>query len=205
MWYLSVLLFGGTIIYSFLFCNKRFSINVIFPITCLLGYTYLIQGTIEYKIEKWEINGFVYEPLLRGVCDISVGVLLGYVVNQKRFFLDEHSIALDVCSVISLILIAYLCFSDLFFDHIAIFLFVILVAGCFSKTSIFHKIFYSKLWIDLGGTTYSMLLLHYPVMVVLRKIIYHFNVRCKYDVVIYVILVFISSLIYDRVFKKLKV
>lgn len=205
LWYLSVLLFGGTIIYSFLFCNKRVSINIILPIICLLGYTYFNQGTLDYKIENWKINGFVYEPLLRGICDISVGVLLGYVVNQKRKFLDEHSMALNICSVISFILIAYLCFSELYFDNIAILFLVILIAGCFSKTSVFHKIFYSKLWIHLGGTTYSMLLLHFPILVVLGKIIYHFNVGCKYEVIIYVILVLISSLLYDRVFKKLKV
>ena len=199
---MSVLLFGGTIVYSFLFYNKRVSINIVLPLVCLLGYTYFSQVSIDYKIEDWRTDGFVYHPLLRGICDISVGVLLGYVVKLKKKFLYEHSRTLDVLAVISFVFIAFLCFSDLYMDHLAILFIVILIMGCLSEKSVLHAVFSSKVWLLLGRITYSMLLLHFLVLVILGKTICHFNVECRYEVFIYVPMVFISSLLYDRVFKK---
>lgn len=199
---MSVLLFGGTIVYSFLFCNKRVAINIILPIICLLGYTYFNHDSTGYKIENWKINGFVCNPLLRGICGISLGVLIGYVTNLKSKILNEYSRVLDVGVIMSFIFVTIFCFSDIYVDNLAIFFFVVLITGCLVKTSILHKIFNSKIWLSGGSITYSMLLLHFPIIVIFRKMISNLNVVCRVDIIVYILFVILSSLIYDRLFKK---
>ena len=59
------------------------------------------------------------------------------------------------------------------FSSISLALFIafsLLIIGCFSEHSLLHRVFSGRIWNHLGALSYSMLLLHYPVMLMTNRV-----------------------------------
>ena len=84
MWYVSVLLFGGAFVYALLRFDKRLTVSIILPMIVLVGYTYIFCMDKRGRIDSFDLHGGIYTPMLRGVCGISLGVVLGYIFVLKK-------------------------------------------------------------------------------------------------------------------------
>ena len=89
LWYVVVLIFGGGILYALLKWNSRFTISIILPLSALFYYTYIFnEGDC---VEYWGADGFIYHPLLRGVADMSIGIVCWHIFSRINIFNRLHN------------------------------------------------------------------------------------------------------------------
>lgn len=201
LWYMSVLFVGGTIVYSIIYCTKKIAINLLIPMIFILGYTYLFHNSTSNTIESWDIDGCISNPLIRGISDISLGTLIGYFICEKKESICKHSFSISVCSIVSFLVAVCLCFYEYPFDNISLIAFSLLIIGCFSEHSLLYRLFSGRIWNHLGALSYSMLLLHYPVMLMTNRVCHIIEIHDNFRIVIYMCNVLICSLLFDWIFK----
>lgn len=102
-WYISVLVYGGMLVYAILKYQKELALKIIFPIIILLGYTHIFCKANH--IEIWGNSTIISYPLLRGICDMALGVIIMAIHKSKLSSLNmKQIILLDIISIFSLIL-----------------------------------------------------------------------------------------------------
>lgn len=156
MWYVSVLLFGGAFVYALLRFNKRLALSIILPMIVLVGYTYIFSMDKRGRIDSFDLHGGIYTPMLRGVCGISLGVVLGYIfVLKKQYIQCVKTWVIDALGMISLCL--FLIFAifptSQSYDRYLLIIVPFLLLACFVEKSLFNKLFGNKCWAILGGGT----------------------------------------------------
>ena len=168
MWYVSVLLCGGALIYAIIRFNKKSAISIILPLTVLLGYTYIFNMDRRGRIDSFETYDGIYMPMLRGVCGMSLGVLLGYLLKTYKYKLDHIRIwIIDFLGLISLslfLLFAFMPFKENF-DRYLLIIIPFLLFVCFTEKSVFNKIFKGSIWSYLGGYSWQMLVYHGRIII----------------------------------------
>ena len=155
MWYVSVLLFGGAFVYALLRFDKRLTVSIILPMIVLVGYTYICCMDKMGRIGSFDLHGCIYTPMLRGVCGISLGVVLGYIfVLKKQCVLRVKTWVIDALGLISLCL--FLVFAifptSQSYDRYLLIIVPFLLLACFVEKSLFNKLFGNKYCAILGGT-----------------------------------------------------
>ena len=154
MWYVSVLLFGGAFVYALLRFNKRLALSIILPMIVLVGYTYIFSMDKRGRVDGFDLHGGIYTPMLRGVCGISLGVVLGYIfVLKKQYIQCVKTWVIDALGMISLCL--FLIFAifptSQSYDRYLLIIVSFLLLACFVEKSLFNKLFGNKCWAILGG------------------------------------------------------
>lgn len=96
LWYLSILLVGGGLLYALLKYDQRLALNIVFPWLCLLGYVYIFSNSSDGCIQVWGTDGASVMKLLRGVSGMSLGALLAYFFIRKQKELKKHCIRLSI-------------------------------------------------------------------------------------------------------------
>lgn len=82
-WYISVLFWSSIMIYGILSTNRKAFINIISPAAIILGYTFFAKSATGF--EAWSVIGPISLPFLRGIIDMTFGVICAVVVqNVKR-------------------------------------------------------------------------------------------------------------------------
>ena len=56
------------------------SIRLIFPLTTLLFFSYAFNYGHGDGLEQWRAVGAFPMPMVRGIADIALGVMLGYII-----------------------------------------------------------------------------------------------------------------------------
>ena len=182
MWYVSVLLFGGAFVYALLRYNKRLAISIVLPMIILVGYTYIFNMDKRGRIDGFDLYGGVYTPMLRGVCGISLGVVLGYIfVLKKQCIQHVKTWVINALGLFSLCL--FLLFeifpTSQSYDRYLLIVVPFLLLACFMERSLFNKLFSSSCFSILGGYSWQMLVYHgriiIPLYVTLKAIL---NLTC---------------------------
>lgn len=182
MWYVSVLLFGGAFVYALLRYNKRLAISIVLPMVILVGYTYIFNMDKRGRIDGFDLYGGVYTPMLRGVCGISLGVVLGYIfVLKKQCIQHVKTWVINALGLISLCL--FLIFAifptSQSYDRYLLIVVPFLLLACFMESSLFNKLFSCSCFSILGGYSWQMLVYHgriiIPLYVTLKAIL---NLTC---------------------------
>lgn len=182
MWYVSVLLFGGAFVYALLRYNKRLAISVVLPMVILVGYTYIFNMDKRGRIDGFDLYGGVYTPMLRGVCGISLGVVLGYIfVLKKQCIQHVKPWVINALGLISLCL--FLIFAifptSQSYDRYLLIVVPFLLLACFMESSLFNKLFSCSCFSIIGGYSWQMLVYHgriiIPLYVTLKAIL---NLTC---------------------------
>lgn len=182
MWYVSVLLFGGAFVYALLRFNKRLALSIILPMIVLVGYTYIFSMDKRGRIDSFDLHGGIYTPMLRGVCGISLGVVLGYIfVLKKQYIQCVKTWVIDALGMISLCL--FLIFAifptSQSYDRYLLIVVPFLLLACFMESSLFNKLFSCSCFSILGGYSWQMLVYHgriiIPLYVTLKAIL---NLTC---------------------------
>lgn len=168
MWYVSVMLLGGTIIYAILQYDRKLAITILLPIIVLIGYTYMFNTNPNGRIESFDVNGGIYVPMLRGVCGMSLGVLLGYILKTYKSKLEHiRTWVIDFLGIMSLFLFCLFAFmpSKESFDRYLLIIIPFLLLACFTERSVFNKIFKASIWSYLGSCSWQMLVYHGVIII----------------------------------------
>ena len=114
----------------------------------------------DKPLEYWgAVHGF-YLPLWRGISGMGLGVLIGYLLREKKGLIDHYPRLVSWCSVLSLIAILALMFCNGQHDACILLFAPPFILGCMHEESWLHKRFTSRWWLFLGGLTYEMLIVH---------------------------------------------
>lgn len=191
MWYVSVLLFGGAFVYALLRFDKRLTVSIILPMIVLVGYTYIFSMDKRGRIDSFDLHGGIYTPMLRGVCGISLGVVLGYIfVLKKQCVLRVKTWVIDALGLISLCL--FLVFAifptSQSYDRYLLIIVPFLLLACFVEKSLFNKLFGNKYWAILGGYSWQMLVYHGRIIIplyVLLKTAFKFAIPLWLDLLLF--------------------
>jgi peptidoglycan/LPS O-acetylase OafA/YrhL len=138
MWYMAVLLWGGTLVY---FVLKKIPVKwiIIFSPIYIAGY-YAYNFIVSDTIEVWSgIN-----TLLRGIADMMIGVLLYFFVIKNRYghLLEKYSVILRVVGLTGVIwCLCSVNFNDVF---ALLFLPILIIGSLYSKSDYLHISKWSK-------------------------------------------------------------
>lgn len=165
MWYLCALLWGGAIVHSLLHNFRRASISLWFPLIVLTGYTYMFGISGDGSLQVWDVVGGIKLAMLRGICGMSLGVLLAHVINRKADMLKQHRRWLDVCSVAAILLFAYFAIADKHYDNYALILVCVMLTACFMADSLLNRCLSWSGWAVLGALSWQMLLYHGRIVI----------------------------------------
>lgn len=201
LWYITILVWGGGWLYACIYFYRKPVINIILPPLVVCGYVYLFNLSGKNLIEQWGTALFVQNEMVRGVCDMGLGIMIAYLHEYKIQFLIRHRQLIDMFAFLSFILVITLCVSKFDLDSYSLIFFSIIFIGCLQKESLFSKIFKATYWQNLGNITYSMLLLHAPIIYICHSMKGKIG---KSDETIeifgYILMVVICSFIYDYCF-----
>lgn len=166
MWYVSVLLFGGGIVYSFLRYNKRLTISIILPITILLGYTFLFSHSPKLRIDSFQTYGAFYMPMVRGISGIGLGVELAHVVRSCEDLISRIRIwVIDSLAIIGGGIFTLCIMEQEQYDRYLLIAIPLILLGCVNKRSLFNRMFKSTIWVKLGGITWQMYVYHGYILI----------------------------------------
>ena len=87
LWYISVLIIAGYVIYWFLANHKDVFVKIIVPICLVIGYSYLYRyvGSLDAVVKTEGVFG--NQALIRGFCDMGLGIYAAMLSEylDKRF------------------------------------------------------------------------------------------------------------------------
>lgn len=163
-WFFSVLIYGGAIVYALTKYHTRLCIRIIFPLTALMFFSYAFNFGHGEGLEQWRAQGPFSMPMVRGIADISLGVMVGYVIYNYMPVIQQYTKALDVAALVSAAgYVAIVAQSRADTSYAIIFIVVVLITAMNGKSKI-HALFKSRNWLKTGGVTFDMFLIHYPLL-----------------------------------------
>lgn len=198
IWYISVLIFGGYIIYGLLRKDKDLFLRVLGPLFVI--YTFCLIKSNSSTIENWNITYGLYLPLLRGMADITIGCILAEILEIYYYkienIINKKKVIFNFIEILVYSLLAYIIVYKTNYDLYSLILFPILILFANCKGSICFKLFNKNIFKSVGDLTYAIYLNHLAIIkvitvawnIVLSKIFNNVTIT-----VIYIILVIIYS------------
>ena len=166
IWYTSVMWLSGLFLYPLLLLGKEYATKVILPLLIFVIYSYIfsVKG-----LQLKDLYGYAFRegvvvslPLLRGIADMSLGILLSAVHNScAEPFGKKMDFAVNIVSVFSFLLLLWCCYSPYIHNEpVMLICLVGLCWGLLMEKSWFNIIFSGKLFISLGRLSYGIYLFH---------------------------------------------
>lgn len=157
LWYLSVLIIGGHLLYYLVRRYEDIMVNVIFPIFIICTFTYIFS--LGNSIEIWSNSGGIYLPLARGISDMGIGILC-YKISSK--LPDTKNKLYDLFYLLGIVFIVFLFISPICYDRYALIVFPILIVCGFRKDTLIEKTIsrYKKAILHLSELSYPVYLNH---------------------------------------------
>lgn len=203
LWYLSVLLLGGGIIYAILYNNKHLALTLILPLLVLMVYTYILKEN-EGDLELWGTRLCFYMPLWRGMAGLNLGCLLArfHEIKLSAPMLKERRM-LDFLCIMSLAGCFVVVFSDNNYDRYALLFYCFIILSCFTRGTLVNKWFYSSAWNYLGELSFELLLVHMPIALCMMKADEKWDLSTTVMVVSYLVLIFVSAVLLRFIYRRL--
>ncbi len=129
LWYLSILVWGGFLVYSLLYKYEYIMVHFLIPTFVLGVYTYIFRS--YETIEVWETIGVFSAPLLRGMADIGIGIWVYKIYGKCRIILKKRirELAGFTMAAVSGIGIAICMIADGTYDMYVLLLYPMLLLG----------------------------------------------------------------------------
>lgn len=206
VWYLSVLLWGGTWLYALLVYNIKFSMIVFFPLILLFWFTFI--GFTGGYIELWHTNICFYMPLIRGVSDMIVGIFVGYIWNLKKNSIEsKYSLFFNIAAFFSLFFFFILFFVHENLDVYSIVLVPFIIIGCINKNGWYRRYFSYSIFGYLGKISFDMYIVHWPIILVIKLLLSNnvfFQTIPIYNIyLLYLVIVILVSSFLDYIYLKM--
>ena len=159
MWYLSVLIIGGGLLYNFAYKSTRF-LSCFAPCIVIFGYTFLENET-HGDFSEFNLLCFIRISFMRGACGMAFGMLVGALATKGEIF--SNKVMREVFFLLGIIGMAYCLISERHWDLYFCIFSAIVIYFCLEKTSLINKIINKEIFLKMGDITYDMLLLHFPI------------------------------------------
>lgn len=204
LWFFSVLIWSGGLVYGLIKYYTNISIRVIFPIIVLLYGTYTFQRGGNVNMENWNVDSAIYIPMLRGFSELSFGVLAGYVYFNYFEKINISSKLFNCISIIALICYLWIVIWSPVDTPYAFIFIPLLICASLTSTTWLSKVFQGKIWIKLGRLSYDLFLIHYPLAVVVKHFLF---VQQDWSIesvaVVYYALLLPVGYVYDKICSKI--
>ena len=168
LWYMSVLIIGGGLLYSMLNNLSHLSIRIIFPLFILLFYTFIFNE--NSSIQNWSTNSCFYMPLLRGMADMMLGIIISYLHQQRIFESFCRSYIGNLTVLISFGLLFYIIGSQNILDKYVLLFAPIIIIGCMEPNMWLYRALNIRIFGILGRVSYTILVIHYPISVLFSRL-----------------------------------
>lgn len=178
LWYLSVLFYGGTLIYIMLRTIKKRWFNILGGIIVFLTYGFLIFH--EQGVESWgTVAGIIHVPFWRGVSDLIIGVWICNISKPLANKFSRTCISINLLQLVSFIASITLLFLPGKLDFIAIASFAVLVYSStiqggvldhLGRSALFRKCYPYQYYVFLNHAlavlvcSFIMKFIHLPVL-----------------------------------------
>lgn len=201
LWYLSVLIFAGYIIFEILKKNEDTFIKIISPI--FIVFTFSLLNYLGKGLENWNIMYGLYLPLLRGTAEMCIGILSAKFIESKYFTqITDHKNICYIIEILTYVFLSYIIICQNEFEIYSIVFIPILICIANNPSSISSKVFNRNIFGKVGKITYSMYVNHaifIEVMALIYKKVFNKNIN-----MIVLIAIYLSSLIiYSIISRKL--
>ena len=134
VWYFSVLIVGGHILYFLIKKYEPLMVNFVLPIIIMMGCTYIFSGN---NVDMWaSVNG-IYIPFVRGIVDMGIGII-AYKISKR--FIDIKSWCFDFLYIICVCLIVMLFATKEYYDNYFLIVFAIMIICGFHDNIFIEKI-----------------------------------------------------------------
>lgn len=159
LWFISVLLFGGGILYSLLRNFPRKAISLYIPLLCLFGFAFILDNGNHALQNQMNLFG-VQSWMIRGLADMGLGIITAYVLQVKFAAFNKRSLYVNILGLLSLFGLFLMMIANGNYDYLAIFFVPLILCSTFIESSWFQKIFKHKIWNKLGGLSMYMYFIH---------------------------------------------
>ena len=201
LWYMSVLIIGGGLLYSMLNNLNHISVRIIFPLYILLFYT--LNFNENLSIQNWSTNYCVYMPLFRGMADMALGIIISYLYQIKILEPFCRSYIGNIIVLISLVLFFYIMFPQDILDRYVLLFAPLVIIGCMDSKMWLYKALNIKTFDILGGLSYTILVIHYPVTILFSRLYTSDNKTL--GICIYILFITIVAFCFKWICKKAQV
>lgn len=203
VWYFSVLIVGGHILYFLINKYESLMINFILPIVVMMGCTYIFLGN---NVDMWaSVNG-IYIPFVRGIVDMSIGVI-SYKIGKK--FINIKSWCFDFLYMICICLIIMLFATKEYYDNYFLIVFATMIICGFHDNIWLEKISkkIQRIVQRLSEIAFPIFLNHAAIIKIFDMIIRKsgWQVDAKIIVIYLIVLLLYSSFTYWLVKKITKI
>lgn len=196
-WFTSILIIAGYFIYALLSYNSRLSITILLPAFIVFGYSLffshnssLTEGSVIYGLNL---------TLVRGACDMAIGVLLCEIYHTHQDAINQHSIMVNILAILALVFFLAIMCSEKCFDSYSIIALPFIVMGLIHEKSWLQLLlshFKKSLFILAGTCSYEILLSHQLIMIVLYKVLEITKISLPLCVLLLVDIVLVISFSY---------
>ena len=206
LWFFSVLIYGSALVYSFVRYYRKISIRLIFPIIILLFLTNTYKGgKADYTtLEYWGMEGILFIPFIRGVVEICIGAMIGYLFKafgKKDILSNKFINALCILSISFYIIILFFGENE---TQYALFFIAVILWTCLTPHSIMNRVFSSKIWLTLGVYTFDIFLIHFPLQKIIANNSLKFNLSNWTGIGIYLLLLVPCAVLFHKFVAMLK-
>lgn len=153
LWFLSVLLFGGAVLYSILRNCPKTSTSLVIPLVCMIGFPlYLNSGKLQIDT--------IIPGMVRGVSEMGLGIMTAVVLQRKKGFVRRHCMLSNLISVGALMLFLLMMFAEKRYDYLLPFVIPLILLGAFTESSWLNAIFRAGPWHWLNDLSMYMYFIH---------------------------------------------
>ena len=205
LWFLSVLIYGGALVYAFTKYYTKLSIRIIFPIIVISFLTFTFKNGTQETLENWDVICFIPFALIRGICEIGFGVIIGYIYfnNSEKF--KSHIKALNIFSIISIILYLAIIINNRQFSQYAFILIPIIICTTLTSNTIFNKLLNGNTWKVLGQLSFDLFIIHYPLIAIFRHFLHvEAGIPLWIVAILYYIALIPCAFIFDMIAEKMQ-
>lgn len=172
LWFFSVLIYGGALVHAFTKYYTKLSIRIIFPIIIISFLAFTFKNGSQEALENWNVIHFIPLALIRGICEIGFGVIIGYIYFNNSETFKSHIKELNIISIISLILYLAIIISNRHFSQYAFILIPIIICTALTSDTFFNKILDGNIWRILGKLSFDIFIIHYPLVAIFRHFLH---------------------------------
>lgn len=152
LWFISILLVGGAILFSLLKSFRHKAISVILPLVVLFGINYLRSFGDCGLIWRTQFPGSILDcNLVRGIIEMGLGVILAYVYEIKKESFDRYNTLVNVLGLVGLSGMFLIVCAYGNYDTLSLFLIPMIIVACVQPKTIYSKLFKRKIWSWFGG------------------------------------------------------
>lgn len=205
IWFFSALIYGGALVYGMSKYYTKISIRLVFPIITVLYFAYTFKNGTQETLENWDVVGCIPLALVRGICEISFGVLIGYIYFNYGERLKYHINVLNLVAVVALVLYLAIITDNRRFSQYALVFIPVLICAATTPNTIFDKLLCGKVWIFLGRISFDIFIIHYPLIALFRHfLLVEAALPLWLVAMLYYLALIPSAYIFDRVAAKIK-